>query len=351
MQSDAMRAVVIHAPRDLRVEASPASEPKATQVKVRVRAGGICGSDLHYYQHGGFGTVRIKEPMILGHEVAGEVVAAGAGVTRVRAGDRVAINPSNPCFKCRFCLEGAHQHCLDMRFYGSAMRFPHVQGAFRDEIVIEEHQAFPVGPNVTLGEAAFAEPLSVCLHAVARAGSLHGKRVLVTGCGPIGCLTIIAARHAGAIEIVATDVATAALAMAGRVGADRAIDVGTGQDALAPFAADKGYFDVAFECSGNAQALTAALQSVRAGGTIVQVGLAGGEVPIPLNMVVAKEISLKGTFRFDAEFGFAVDLLSRRAVDVSPLLTDTLPLERAVEAFELASDRSRAMKVHLSFAE
>jgi L-idonate 5-dehydrogenase len=345
-----MRAIVIHAPRDLRIEPVAAHEPGPAQVRVRVSSGGICGSDLHYYQHGGFGTVRIKEPMILGHEVSGVVVATGTGVTRVKNGDRIAINPSNPCFKCKYCLEGAHHHCLDMRFYGSAMRFPHVQGAFRDEIVIEEHQAFPVGQSTSLGEAAFAEPLSVCLHAVTRAGSLHGKRVLVTGCGPIGCLTIIAARHAGAAEIVATDVAPAGLAMAQRVGADRTIDVGADAQALTPFAADKGYFDVAFECSGNGQALAAALQAVRPQGAIVQVGLAGAEVPVPINVVVAKEIRLAGTFRFDAEFGWAVDLIARRAVDVTPLLTQTMPLDRAIEAFELASDRSRAMKVHLSFA-
>jgi L-idonate 5-dehydrogenase len=344
-----MRAVIIHAPRDLRVEPFAIAEPGPHQVKVRVGAGGICGSDLHYYQHGGFGTVRIKEPMVLGHEVAGTVTATGASVTRVRNGDRIAINPSNPCFRCKFCLEGSHHHCLDMRFYGSAMRFPHVQGAFRDEIVIEEHQAFPVGAGISLGEATFAEPLSVCLHAVSRAGSLHGKRVLVTGCGPIGCLTIIASRHAGAAEIVATDVAAATLFMARKVGADRTVDVAADPQAIAAFANDKGYFDVAFECSGNAQALAAALQAVRAGGTMVQVGLAGAEVPVPINMIVAKEISLKGTFRFDAEFGFAVDLISRRAVDVTPLLTTTLPIERAVEAFELAGNRSQAMKVHLSF--
>jgi L-idonate 5-dehydrogenase len=344
-----MRAVVIHAPRDLRVEPLTVTEPGPGQVKVRVGAGGICGSDLHYYQHGGFGTVRLKEPMVLGHEVAGTVTVAGANVARVRKGDRIAINPSNPCFQCRYCREGAHHQCLDMRFYGSAMRFPHVQGAFRDEIVIEEHQAYPVGEKTSLGEAAFAEPLSVCLHAVSRAGSLHGKRILVTGCGPIGCLTIIAARHAGAAEIVATDIAPAALSMASKVGADRTIDVAGDPQAMTRFSPDKGYFDVAFECSGSAQALTATLQAVRAGGTVVQVGLAGTEVAVPINMIVAKEIALKGTFRFDAEFGFAVDLISRRAVDVSPLLTESLPVDRAVEAFELAGDRSRAMKVQLNF--
>jgi len=117
-----------------------------------------------------------------------------------------------------------------------------------------------------------------------------------------------------------------------------------------PYSADKGHFDVCFECSGNGAALVTALHAVRAGGAIVQVGLAGAEISIPINMVVAKEIRLMGTFRFDAEFGWAVDLISRRAVDVTPLLTTTFPAERAVEAFELAGDRSRAMKVHLSFA-
>ena len=183
-----MRTVVVHAPLDLRVETlAPAPGPGAGQVKVALAAGGICGSDLHYYQHGGFGTIRLKEPMILGHEVAGTVVEVGADVTRVKIGDHVAVNPSHPCGHCRYCIEGHSNQCLDVRFYGSAMRFPHVQGAFRDEIVITQEQAFPVRSDVPLAEAAFAEPFSVALHAATRAGSVLGKKVLVTGCGPIGC--------------------------------------------------------------------------------------------------------------------------------------------------------------------
>ncbi len=124
--------------------------PGPGEVKVSLAAGGICGSDLHYYQHGGFGTIRLKEPMILGHEVAGTVAAIGEGVTRVKVGDHVAVNPSHPCGHCRYCIEGHSNQCLDVRFYGSAMRFPHVQGAFRDEIVITQEQAFPVKPDVPL---------------------------------------------------------------------------------------------------------------------------------------------------------------------------------------------------------
>ncbi len=345
-----MRAVVIHAPRDLRIDRITVADPGPGEVRVRLAAGGICGSDLHYYQDGGFGTVRIMEPMILGHEAAGTVVAVGEGVTTVGAGDRVAINPSKPCGRCRFCIAGHRQQCLDMRFYGSAMRFPHMQGIFRDEMVVAAAQAVPVGQDTPLEEAAFAEPLSVALHAVTEAGSLVGKRVLVTGTGTIGCLVVLAARHAGAAEIVATDVSDPALAIVGKIGADRALNVASAPQALATFGADKGYFDVAFECSGNGRVLTGLPEVVKPRGVITLIGL-GGETALPVNLLVTKEIALRGSFRFDAEFAWATRLLAHRAVDVRPLLSGTFPLERAVEAFELAADRSRAMKVQLSFNE
>jgi len=175
-----MKAVIIHAPRDLRVEDAEIPELGPRDVKVRIRAGGICGSDLHYYLDGGFGAVRIREPMILGHEIAGEIAEIGEEVTRLRPGSRVAVNPSLPCGHCAYCLEGKANHCLDMRFYGSAMRMPHVQGGFRELLVCSEAQAVPVPADVPLEIAAFAEPLSVCLHAARRAGPLLGRRVLVT---------------------------------------------------------------------------------------------------------------------------------------------------------------------------
>src|ERR1043165_6246653 len=191
-----------------------------------------------------------------------------------------------------------------MRFYGSAMRVPPVQGGFREVLVCDESQAVPVPPTMSAAQAAFAEPLAVCLHAVNRAGPLLGKRVLVTGAGPIGALTVIAARRAGALEIVATDVADAPLAVAKRVGADAAINVAE-KDALTRYAADKGYFDVMFEASGNAQALAGGLAVVRPMGIVVQIGIAGAEMSLPMNVVVAKEIELRGTFRFHEGFALA----------------------------------------------
>jgi len=325
----------------------PALGPR--DVEVRIEAGGICGSDLHYYQDGGFGTVRLREPMILGHEIAGTVARVGAEVTSVKAGQRVAVNPSRPCGACRYCQEGKQQHCLNMLFYGSAMRFPHVQGGFREVLVCDEAQAVAVPAAMSAAQAAFAEPFAVCLHAVNRAGPLLGKRVLVTGAGPIGALTVIAARRAGAVEIVATDIADATLKVAKRIGADAAVNVSE-KDALNRYEADKGYFDVMFEASGNEKALAGAFASVRPTGVVVQIGIAGHGMNLPMNVVVAKEIELRGTFRFHEEFALAVALIGGGLVDVMPLLTETIPLARANEAFALAADRSKAMKVQLAFA-
>ena len=343
-----MRAVVAHAARDLRIESVPTPDLGPHDVRVRIAAGGICGSDLHYYNHGGFGVVRLREPMTLGHEIAGIVEAVGTEAGRVKVGARVAVNPSRPCNACRFCLEGRQNQCLDMRFYGSAMRFPHVQGAFREVLVCAESQAHEVGDGVSLGEAAMAEPLAVCLHGARRAGPLLGKTVLVTGSGPIGALAVIAARRAGAAEIIVTDIADGALAFARKAGADRTLDIAAAPDALAQYAADKGAIDVMFEASGNAAALRGGLDVVRPGGVIVQLGL-GDEMTLPVNTIVAKEIELRGTFRFHEEFALAVALIGKGRVDVKPLISATLPFERAREAFELAMDRTQSMKVQLAF--
>jgi len=344
-----MEALVIHAPGDLRVEEIPTPELGAGQLRVRVRCGGICGSDLHYYQHGGFGTVRIQEPMVLGHEVAGAIEAVGPGVSGFSAGQRIAVSPSRPCGLCRFCQEGLQNHCLDMRYYGSAMRNPHVQGAFRQQIVIDTHQAHLLADHLSDGEGAMAEPLSVALHGVQRAGPLLGRKVLVTGCGPIGALAIIAARRAGAAHIVATDMGAHPLSKALKVGADEVINIAEEPGGLARFAADKGQFDVLFEASGNERALRGAFEVLRPRGIIVQLGLAGGEMTLPINTIVAKEFDLRGVFRFHQEFATAVELLNKGLVDVKPLISATLSYRDSARAFALAADRSQAMKVLLNF--
>jgi L-idonate 5-dehydrogenase len=201
----------------------------------------------------------------------------------------------------------------------------------------------PLPDGLDTTTAAFAEPLAVCLHAARQAGPLLGRRVLVTGCGPIGVLAIAAARMGGAREVVATDLSDAPKQVALRLGADR-----FHADGLDTYASDKGFFDVALEASGSPRALLGILPVVRPGGTIVQIGI-GGDVPVPMSVLAAKEITWRGTFRFHAEFAMAVEALAARRIDVAPLLTERFPIERAAEAFALAADRTRAMKVQIAF--
>lgn len=343
-----MRAIVIHKARGLRLEDYPVEAPGPGEVAIRLATGGICGSDLHYYNHGGFGAVRLKQPMVLGHEVSGHVSALGDGVSALAIGDLVAVSPSRPCGHCAYCGQGLPNHCENMRFYGSAMPFPHIQGAFRQHLVAMESQCVKAD-GLSAGQAAMAEPLSVCLHATRRAGELLGKRVLVTGSGPIGTLCVLAARAAGAAEIVATDLSDAALCYATKVGADRVINTGTSPDALNEYAAGKGSFDVLYECSGAAPALAGAVPAMRPRSVIMQLGL-GGDMTLPVQAMTVKEIDLRGSFRFHEEFATAVKLMQAGRIDVEPLISHTMPFDDALAAFELASDRSQAMKVHLDFA-
>ena len=343
-----MKSIVIHAAKDLRIEEQAAEVPGPGQLGLRLATGGVCGSDLHYNNHGGFGAVRLREPMILGHEVSAFVDAIGPGVTGFSPGQLVAVSPSRPCAACRYCLEGLPNQCLYMRFYGSAMPFPHIQGAFREYLVADAAQCVDA-TGLSSGEAAMGEPLAVTLHATTRAGGMLGKRVLVTGCGPIGVLAILSARRAGAAEIVAVDLTDFTLSIAAKVGADRVLNTATDPEALEPYTANKGYFDILYECTGAAAALTAGIGALRPRGIILQLGL-GGDMSLPMMAITAKELDLRGSFRFHSEFAVAVNLMQQGLIDVKPLITHSVALAQAEDAFKLASDRSQAMKAQIVFS-
>lgn len=344
------KACVIYGARDIRLEPRQSAGLGDTAVRVRVRAGGICGSDLHYYFEGRNGDFVIREPLIPGHEFAGEVEAVGARVSRVRVGDRVAVNPSSPCGRCRHCRQGRENLCRRMVFLGSASKFPHIQGGFREVFVVEEANALPVRKDLPFTTAAFAEPLSVALHAVARAGNLFGRNVLVTGAGPIGQLVLLCARKAGAARIVMTDVVDQPLATARRIGADATINVATHPGDLKDYAAALDGFDTVFECAGNHHALRSAFENAGPGAVVVQVGiLPAGDTPILANIAMGRELDWRSTFRFCDEFGQAVDALDRGTIDVAPLLTAAIPAPEAARAFELARDRSQSLKVQITF--
>lgn len=342
------RALVLHGARDLRVEARTLDELAPADVRIKVAKGGICGSDLHYFLHGGIGSkIKVREPIILGHEVSGYVAELGADVTGLSAGDLVAISPSRPCCRCRYCAIGLHNHCEHMRFYGSAMPFPHIQGAFCEELVAHSKQCVAAN-GLSAGEAAMAEPLSVCLHAAKRAGNLLGKRVLITGSGPIGVLCVLIAKAAGASKIVVTDLVDEALIFAHKAGAHETINVANNQTALTRYQDRKGTFDYLFECSGAEAALAAGIAALCPRGILLQLGL-GGDMTVPMQMLTAKEIDLRGSFRFHEEFEMAVRLMQSGAIDLKPLISNTVSFDDAVSGFELASDRSRAMKIQIAF--
>lgn len=333
----------IHAKEDLRVEATAVPEVGPGQVLIRLGAGGICGSDLHYYFEGKNGSFVIREPLIPGHEASGVVVRIGEGVTRVKPGDKIAVSPSQACGRCDYCREGREHLCRHMRFLGSASLYPHVQGMFAEYFVLGERQCYPVSSDVSLGELAFAEPLAVGLHAVERAGAMLGKSVLVTGAGTIGCLTVIAARLAGATAVTAADILDRPLATAREVGAARTIRADRESDALAT-----AHFDVAFEASGSFAALKACVSAVKRGGTIVQVGTLPHEpLPFVVNDIMVKELDFKGAFRWGIEFDWAVEYIASQRVNVRPLLSGQFPLTEAVKAFEVATDKTRSTKVQL----
>lgn len=349
-----MRATVLHGVEDLRVEPREERPLAEGEVRVRVEAGGICGSDLHYFHHARMGDFPVREPFVLGHEAAGRIAEIGpgveAGVGGLAVGDPVAINPSHPCGTCHYCRTGRENLCADMIFLGSSRRFPHVQGLFAETYVAPARQCVPVPAGTDAGVAALAEPLSVCLHAASHAGPLLGRRVLVTGAGPIGALCLTVARLGGAVETVITDVMDEPLKAAEALGATRTINVASAPDGLADPAHPRGRFDVAFECSGNPHAMRSCLDALAPGGILVQVGTyADPKVTVPADFVMVKELTLKSSFRFAREFPTAVALLASGRIDTGPLLSHSFPVEDAMQAFRTAADRRQAMKVQIRF--
>ncbi|WP_262699067.1 MULTISPECIES: L-idonate 5-dehydrogenase [Streptomyces] len=337
---------VIHGQGDLRVEELPEPEPAPGQALVAIRYGGICGSDLHYHRHGGVGDFRLQEPMVLGHEVVGTVVAYGEGATGPSVGTPVAVHPATPCEVCPECADGRANVCRDTRYLGSAARFPHVQGGFASRITVPAAQLRALPEGLDPRRAALAEPLSVALHAVRRAGAVKGRHVLVTGAGPIGCLTIAAARAAGAATITATDLLPRALEFAAATGATACVRADDPEDSNWPSAE----FDVAIEASGVAAGLDTCLRRVRRGGVVVQLGmLPPGQSPFAGNVLVSREIELRGALRFHAEFDDALRLLAAEP-SFDALISGVRSVGEAAEAFALAADRSQSCKVLLDFA-
>ncbi|MGW2458382.1 L-idonate 5-dehydrogenase [Streptomyces sp. NPDC001761] len=339
-----MLGCVIHGAGELRVEELPPPRPAPGEALVAVRYGGVCGSDLHYWRHGGVGDFLLREPMVLGHEVAGTVVSYGPGATGPAPGTAVAVHPATPCGTCPECADGRANVCRDTRYLGSAARFPHVQGGFAQQVAVPAGQLRALPDGLGLRRAVLAEPLSVALHAVRRAGEVTGRHVLVTGAGPIGCLVVAAAKAAGAARVTVTDLVPEALGYAAVAGADTLVRADDPDDPGWP-----AEVDVAVEASGVGAGLDTCLRRVRRGGVVVQLGmLPTGRTPFAGNLVVSREIELRGAFRFGAEFDVALELLAARG-EFDGLVSAVVPVREAGSAFALAADRERSCKVLLEF--
>jgi len=340
-----MRAVTVHGAGDLRVDERPAPEPGEGQVVLAVEWGGICGSDIAYWRHGRSGTAVLRDPLVLGHEIAGRVVRVGPGVSGVEEGLPVTVHPAELVGDGRMPerLAGRTNLYPRVRYFGSAAFHPHTDGGFSEFRAVRAEQLRPLPDGVGTREGALAEPLAVALHAVSRAGDVTGRDVTVNGAGPIGSLVAAALKHAGAGRVTVADIDAASLAVAGAMGADELRDVSRGE----PLPEDA---EIVIEASGAPGALGAVLRSTARGGTVVQVGnLPGTEAAAVLGDLVTREIVWKGSYRFVDEIDGALTAMAG-GLDVGPLMTHTFPLDRAEEAMRVAADpASGSSKVMLRF--
>ena len=337
-----MRALVVHGAGDLRIDELPERALEPGEVLVRPTHGGICGSDLHYWRHGAVGAFVLREPLVLGHEVVGRMAHDPSGA--VPAGTPVAIHPATPCGNCPECAAGVPNVCRNARYFGSAASFPHTQGGFSESMIVRADQIRVLPDTLPLDRAVLAEPLAVGLHALRRAGSVAGAKVLVSGSGPIGVLAAGAAKATGAAEVWTTDLLEQPLRVARTVGADRTVRIGV--DEL-----PDQYFDVVVEASGAPPAVGAALAACRRRGVLVQLGMfPPGPRPMELSALVAKEIDVRGAFRFDTEFDDAITLLARTDV-LENVITHTVGLPDAVRGMELAADPATSSKVVLRLSD
>src|SRR5439155_18454757 len=315
------RAAVLHAPGDLRVEDRAVPEPGPREVLVEIAAVGVCGSDIHYYEHGRIGAHVVEAPMILGHESAGRVAAVGSGVTKHRVGDRVTLEPGVPCGRCRECRAGRYNLCRDVRFFAT----PPIDGAFANYVTIHEDFAFALPDSVSDDAGALMEPLSVGVWACQKANVGAGDRVLVTGAGPIGLLAAQCARAFGATEITVTDVNDRRLAVAERTCATRTINVaGESLD-------DSGLeVDALLECSGHPASLKTGIAALRPAGTAVLVGMGPEEEGVvPLSLIQTRELWLTGTFRYANTYPTAIALAANGRVDLEAIITGHYALDQA----------------------
>lgn len=324
------RAAVM--PEVSRIEIEDVNEPtpRPRQAVVQIEAVGICGSDTAYFTVGHIGDWVVDSPIILGHEAAGQVVAVGSEVSQVKVGDRVAIEPGEPCRDCRECTEGRYHLCPDLKFLAT----PPYDGALAQRVAFDERQLFPIPDAMSYEEGALCEPLSVGIWACRRAALEPGDQVLVSGAGPVGILAAQAARAFGAASVTVADVSGFRLGIARKLGfaVEKAGEAG------------RRGFDVLLECSGAPGVLADGLGRLRANGRAAMVGLPKQAVELPLSNLNVNELTISLVHRYAHTWPTAISMISSGQVDAASIVTHRFPLDRTAEALMLSKQVPDSMK-------
>lgn len=326
-----MQASVLRSRADIAVETRDIPALGDDDVLVKITAVGVCGSDVHFWHDGFLGDWVITEPLILGHESGGQIVAVGKNVSSQLIGERVSIEPQRPCLTSAETLSGHYNLDPGMRFYAT----PGVDGAFAQYAAIQSHFAWRVPDSVSDDAAALLEPLSVAIATADKAGFTVGSRVLVTGAGPIGILTAQVAKAHGAREVIITDISERRRKQALKFGANRVID---------PTAEDVGKLDLAVDAyvdaSGAPNAIRSGIHTVRPGGVVVLVGMGAKEVALPITVIQNRELIVTGVFRYANTWPTAIDLVARGIVDLDSMVTGHYGLNDVEEALQSTHDES-----------
>lgn len=354
-QRETMPAAVLHGIKDLRIDnVLVPGFPAPDEVKVQIGKVGICGSDVHYWENGRIGDFVVREPMILGHECAGTVVEVGENVTHLTVGDRVAIEPGVPRLSSAvsnyYMKKGQYNLCPDIFFFAT----PPDDGSFCTFVNHKADYCFKLPDHVSLEEGAMIEPLSTGIYAARVAPVRMGDTVIITGAGPIGLMNLLACKAAGAANIVISDRVPARLEIAREIGASQVVEGDAAElKAIAQELTEGRGADVCIECAGHPSALQASIGAVRAGGTVVVIGLPpGDEATLNISDLVVREVTLRPIFRYNNTFPTGVDLLASGKVDVKPLISRRFELSEVPEAFQYVVDnRATCMKAIINISD
>ncbi|NVM27446.1 MAG: NAD(P)-dependent alcohol dehydrogenase [Candidatus Helarchaeota archaeon] len=341
-----MRVAILHKTQDIRIEEREIPSPASQEVLIKVKAVGICGSDFQYYETGICGTYAFSEPFILGHEAAGEIIGVGAEVKDLEDGDRVAIEPGQTCGRCMYCKTGRYNLCPDVIFLAASP----VNGAFSEYLVMPRHLVFKLPPTVSYEEGAMIEPLSVGIHAVNRAKLRHGDKIAIFGQGPIGRVTLAVALASEITDIFVSDISQARLDLIDeKVSKINAMN----QDPVSIILEQTRQegVDVVFEASGATKAIQQALDVVKRGGKIIQIGVPHDlTIPLPLAKIVDNQIDILGSFRYANTYPVAISLLDKKQVNVKKLITHRFSFDKIQDAFEfIRTSKEPIIKVMINF--